>query len=187
MASNSTTRADGTPVPFNEAKRLWIEAGLPALEEVARTYGRYVTYQELADLLQVRTGVTTRMQMRHWIGPVLGGIAEKQKERSDEPILTSLVVRSDGTVGDGYSVPLVDRGLEVPDDLDEHAASERLRCYEHFGATLPAGGGRPMLTAQLATRRSRRRPAPPTRDVVCPSCFLRLPASGRCDTCDPLA
>ena len=26
-------------------------------------------------------------------------------------------------------------------DADDHAARERLECYRHFGAELPAGGG----------------------------------------------
>jgi hypothetical protein len=42
-------------------------------------------------------------------------------------------------------------------------------------------------TKTTAPRRSRAEPAPPKRreaaPAICPTCFLQLPASGRCDTC----
>ena len=48
----------------------------------------------------------------------------------------------------------VSDGGPLPGDLDMHAAEERLRCYQSFGADLPPGGGRPALTPQIAARRA---------------------------------
>jgi hypothetical protein len=102
-----------------------------------------------------------------------------------EPLLTSLVVRADGTIGDGYAIPAVEREGKVPDDLEQHAANERLRCYRHFGAPMPPDGGRPQLTRQVAERREyARRQAPRTPRPMCPNCFIELPLSGVCGMCE---
>jgi hypothetical protein len=70
-----------------------------------------------------------------------------------------------------------------------HAAVERLRCYRHFGAVLPPGGGEPALTPPVAAlraraadraRRARYAASGPAR---CPTCNLVLPVTGSCDTC----
>ncbi|WP_162941792.1 hypothetical protein [Desertimonas flava] len=164
---------------MSEAIAEWARVGRPALERVARTYGSYVTYQEMALLVQNEAGVTTGVPFRHWIGKVLGEIA--RQERPGEPILTSLVVHADGTIGDGYIIPIRERGEPDPDDLELHAAAERLRCYRHYGADLPLDGGRPVFTKAVATRRASARPTKPR--MVCPTCHLQLPASGVCDTC----
>jgi len=68
----------------------------------------------------------------------------------------------------------VSDGGPLPGDLDMHAAEERLRCYQSFGADLPPGGGRPALTPQIAARRvwlarQSRADAPSS---LCPSCNL---------------
>lgn len=185
MATDTTRNLDGTPIAFADALVAWARAGLPELAEVARSYGAYVTYQEFAERLQRRTGISTAVPFRHWIGRVLGAIAREQDQDHGQPILTSLVVHADGTVGDGYAVPLRERGIAVPVDLDVHASEERLRCYRAYGATLPPDGGTPQLTRQLAARRAARTPVlTATRRPVCAGCFLQLPASGRCPTCD---
>src|SRR5215203_4560104 len=64
--------------------------------------------QEMAELVQEHAGVTTGMPFRHWIGRVLGEVS--RLERPNEPLLTSLVVRADGTIGDGYIIPIRERG-----------------------------------------------------------------------------
>lgn len=185
MAEGTTRRmADGAPVAWNEAVAGWAVAGRLVLERVASDYGAYLTYQQLAEEVQAAAGVTTGVPFRHWIGQVLGAIAAEQDARYGEPFLTSLVVRADGTIGDGYAVPVEHRDGAVPDDLEMHAAEERLRCYRFFGADLPPGGGEPRLTGEVATRRANaRRNAPKLRRPVCPNCFLQLPATGICDAC----
>lgn len=184
MASGTTCRiSDGAPVDWHEAVAAWADAGRPVLEGVAGTYGAYLTYQGLAEKVQVKAGIQTGVPFRHWIGQVLGAIAS-QPRPEDEPLLTSLVVRADGTIGDGYAIPVKERDGSIEGDLDMHAAAERQRCYAHFGAEMPPGGGRPELTRQVAERRRRasRSSAPPRRPV-CPTCFLELPATGQCDGC----
>jgi hypothetical protein len=180
MTSGTTRRtADGSPVDGRDAIAQWARVGRPALERVARTYGSYVTYQEMAELVQEAAGITTRVPFRHWIGAVLGEIS--RLERPDEPLLSSLVVRADGTIGDGYIIPIRERGESDPADLELHAASERLRCYRHYGAALPADGGRPVFTKAVAAKRARARPT--TSRPVCPTCHLQLPVTGFCDIC----
>jgi hypothetical protein len=75
----------------------------------------------------------------------------------------------------------------APADIEMHAAEERLRCYQFFGADLLPGGGVPALTAQVAEHRARaakqRRPPPQQQQTLCPSCHIALPLSGVCDNC----
>jgi len=96
-----TTRRedDGTEVPWPEAVAAWAAAARPVLERAATQYNAFLTYQQLAEAVQDDTGITTGVPFRHWIGGVLGTVAAM--EQPDEPILTSLVVRADGSVGDG--------------------------------------------------------------------------------------
>lgn len=167
-----------------DAIEAWARAGRPVLQELARTYGAYVTYQDLAERVQRQAGITTGVPFRHWIGQVLGVIAAEQRSRPDEPFLTALVVRADGTIGEGYAIPVEARDGDVPADLEMHAAEERLRCYARFGAELPSDGGRPMLTRQVELRRSSAQLKSPQQPrPVCPSCYLQLPGTGICDTC----
>ncbi len=181
MASGTTRRAaDGAPVEWHDAIAQWASAGRPVLEHVARTYGAHVTYQEMSELVQEATGITTGVPFRHWIGSVLGELA--RRERPGEPLLTSLVVRANGTIGDGYIVPIRERGEPDPADLELHAATERLRCYRHFGADMPSDGGRPAFTKSVAAKRAYARPTRPR--LVCPTCNLQLPVSGHCDNWD---
>lgn len=180
MASGTTRRIDdGSRVEWNDAILAWAQAGRPVLESVAQTYGAYVTYQEMADLVQEATGIATGVPFRHWIGAVLGELS--RLERPGEPLLSSLVVRADGTIGDGYAIPIRERGEPEPADLELHAANERVRCYRHYGAEIPPDGGRPVFTKSVAAKRASARPNRPR--AVCPTCHLQLPVTGVCDTC----
>jgi len=187
MESGSTRRvADDSPVDWQEAVLKWAEAGRPVLERVARTWGAYVTYGEIAELVQLDSGIKTAVPFRHWIGRVLGTLA--RQEQSGEPLLTSLVVRANGTIGDGYIVPIRERGEPDPTDLELHAARERVRCYRYFGATIPRNAAEEVFTKSVAARRARansssRRNAQPAR-AVCATCFVQLPLSGDCGNCD---
>ena len=75
----------------------------------------------------------------------------------------------------------------APDDADDHAAKERLACHRFFEASdLPDGGGTSALVPQLANARARiRKAAVAARPVqTCPTCYMELLPTGRCDTCD---
>jgi hypothetical protein len=187
MAPPGTYRvSDGSPVDFPAAVAVWTTAALPVLERVARTYRASITYKELADEVQEFTGIKTRVLMMHWIGQVLGG-ASRESHRRGQPMLSALCVHSDGTVGNGYGEAVAENyGGNPPADLDMHAAEERLRCYQYFGADLPPGGGTPVLTPQVAARRAwiaaQARAHAPERPS-CPRCHITLPVSGICDYC----
>jgi len=68
----------------------------------------------------------------------------------------------------------VSDGGPLPGDLDMHAAEERLRCYQSFGADLPPGGGE--ACADTADRRAPGLAGPPVKadapSRLCPSCNL---------------
>jgi hypothetical protein len=178
-------QGDRTPVEFADALAEWTAAAIPILERVARTYHGTITYQELGEQVQEATGIRTRMLLRYWIGRVLGGVARTSHGRG-HPILSALCVRGNGTVGAGYAEAVAENYGEAPDDIEMHAAVERLRCYRHFGAVLPPGGGEPALTPQVAVLRARatgRARDAASGPAPCPTCNLVLPVTGKCDTC----
>jgi hypothetical protein len=177
---------DSTPVDMEQAQQEWAVAARPELERVARTYGDVIRYAELAETVQASTGIRTRKLMHHWIGNVLTRVGTDCHERG-EPLLSALCVQKDGAIGDGYGVALVKiRGGDVPTDLELQAAEERLRCYQHFGAVMPADGGHAQMTREVMLRR--RKAAKAAKEdapkATCPKCNIVLPAMGHCYYCD---
>lgn len=142
--ARGTYRAlDGAPVAWHDAEASWAGAARTVLIEVARRYGAWVTYGELADTVQADTGVHTTMLLHHWIGPVLEHVVADQPV--DEPPLACFVVRASGEIGAGYRASV--RAREgAGTDPEAFAAHQRLACHRHFGAVLPADGGRPTPT-----------------------------------------
>jgi len=175
--------SDGARVTFEVAVPAWAKAARDVLLATAGHYHETISYLELADGVQGMSGIRTGMQMRHWIGDVLGRVTEECGSRQ-EPLLSALCVRKDGTVGDGYAKAVEAVRGRRPDDPDQHAAEERLACHRFFGAALPSDGGRPALTPRIATRRARQRREQAPKPAVCPTCNTQLPLNGRCDTCD---
>jgi hypothetical protein len=177
---------DGSRVEFAAALEAWTAAAVPVLERVARTYRATISYKDLGKEVQQVTGIHTRVLLMNWIGQVLGGVSRVSHGRG-QPMLSALCVHSDGTVGEGYGQAILENyGGPVPEDLDMHAAEERLRCYQGFGADLPTDGGKPALTPQVATRRTwlARQARADAPVLLCPSCNMALPVSGLCDNCD---
>lgn len=173
-------------VSLADAVAEWADAALDVLVDTASTYGAVIYYQDLADRVQDRTGVRTSMLLMNWIGGVLEAVLHTAVAQGRPP-LTALVVRStDGGVGDGYDQSLLhNRGRVVasPEERARLAAEDRLTCYRVYASDVPSDA-RPQLTAQLERRRRRahpkvERPTPAT----CPTCFVQLPLSGRCDSC----
>lgn len=101
-----------------------------------------------------------------------------------EPPLTSLCVHQDGTIGDGYL--RAPRAIaDTPDaDVEELAAEHRLLCYQRYATDLPADGGSPTLTTQVAQARSKRARSEPARPATCPAHYVELSATGVCSDCD---
>jgi hypothetical protein len=185
--SGTFRESDESPVPMADAKLAWADVARSVLERVATKYDARINYGELAEEIQDRSGIRTRMLMHYWIGDVLGTVS-RGCHAAGEPLLSSLCVHQDGTIGDGYAIALAEAyGGEAPADLEMHAAEERLKCYRYFGADVPAAGGRPRLPRQIESRRFAlaRRQREDTPPLICPTCNLALPKTGRCDNCSP--
>lgn len=177
------------------------------LLKAAGHYRALVRQKELADAVQQSTGITTTIPMRQWLSDVLGRVTAECESRG-EPLLSALCVSMQGSVGQGYADAVEHARGTRPADPDEHAADERLRCYQHWQATdLPRDGGTPLRTAHLAPARksSTAKTAPrattprktaarktaaaatvpePKPIPLCPRCRIQVPASGVCDYCD---
>jgi hypothetical protein len=178
--------SDGSPVTVDDAKAAWTALARQALENVAHVYRGIINYGALAEEVQSSSGIRTRQVAHHWIGDVLVGVTSGCASNG-EPLLSALCVRQDGSIGDGYGVALVETyGGLAPDDLEMAAAEERLRCYQYFGAPMPADGGRPVLTPTVAARRrvASRRAREDRVRPSCPSCHIRLSVSGECEYCN---
>ncbi|SEE59128.1 hypothetical protein [Jiangella alba] len=176
---------EASEVGAEVARDAWAAVARDVLLDAARRYHGVVTYKELAAEVQSGTGIRTRQLLQHWIGDVLGRVADECSHR-DEPLLSSLCVNAQGSVGTGYATAVGRAYGLTPDDPDDHAARERLACHRRFGAPdLPADGGVPALTPRLAATRARTRRAEPVhREVAtCPTCHMQLPVTGICDTC----
>lgn len=196
---------EASAIGSESARETWALAARMALEETARGYHAVITSAELATYVQERSRVRTRQQPKHWLGDVLWRTMLRSQE-AGEPFLAALCVDASGRVGSGYAGRVEHLRGADPGDPDVHAASERLDCYRHFGADLPDDGGSPgpmpsaaapQRTASAsggrstASRRtssdaaaSRRTTRTEVAPKICPTCYMALPASGLCDSCD---
>jgi hypothetical protein len=195
---------DASEVGHPTARAAWAEAARPVLLEAAGRYRATVTYQKLATAVQEATGITTKQLLAQWVGDVLGRVTDDCQSRG-EPLLSSLCVTAQGSVGQGYADAVERARGTRPGDPDDHAAHERLDCYRHWKAAgLPSDGGTPLRTAHFAVarkaratsaaprtstpRKTAKAPAKPKVEpkpvALCPTCYTQLPASGVCDYCD---
>jgi hypothetical protein len=185
LHESSETWQDAADVGVEESRAAWAEAARPILIEVAQHYHGVITYKDLALEAQRVTGVRSSQQMHYWIGDVVGRVSQDSFRRG-EPLLSSLCVSADGSVGERYAASVAATTGDLTTDGDDHAAAQRLACYRFFGAEdLPADGGSPALTPQLSARRARAkkvRLAEAPVDV-CPTCNTQLPATKVCDNC----
>ena len=201
--SHSGTR-DASQVGSSVARAAWAEAARPVLLEAAGRYRATLTYKQLAVAVQESAGITTKQLMHQWIGDVLGRVTDECQSRG-EPLLSALCISAQGSVGQGYAEAVEAARGTRPNDPDDHAAQERLNCYQYWQATgLPRDGGTPLRTAHFTLTRkagaskpasrvssprktSVRKPTPalePKSIPLCPRCFTQVPASGVCDYCD---
>jgi hypothetical protein len=198
------TRDDGTTVDESDALEAWSRAARPVLVQVARRYGSLMAPADLAEEVQALSGVRTREPAPEWIDDVLDAVGAECGAR-DEPLLSAFCVGSDGRVGERYAQVVIAIEGSRPVDIEMHAATQRVEAHRYHGATLPVDGGRPALPPELAKQRASapkpqaprtrtpraKTPAAPRKPkkpeitrAVCPTCFLQLPATGRCDNCD---
>lgn len=174
---------DLSPVSFSVARKAWAELAYEELRDVANRYHAVTTYKELAETVQERSGIRTRVLLTNWIGKLLEDVAKIAKA-AGEPPLTALCVRQDGTIGPGYALAPKSVETEPGDDIELYAAEHRLLCYQRYAADLPEDGGTPALTRAVQLRRQQKRSADAAPVVkVCDNCFTALPATGACDYC----
>ncbi len=175
---------DAADLPLDESRDAWAAAARDVLVETAGRYQATITTKELAVQSQNRTGIRTKQLTHYWIGDVLTRVAAECARR-DEPLLSALCLNADGAVGSAYTPAVLAATGETPADADDHAARERLKCYQHFGADLPEGGGAATLSPKLAATRGRERKIRHAERPMaeCPNCNLQLPATGICDDC----
>ncbi|KHO22991.1 hypothetical protein H7I55_31590 [Mycolicibacterium setense] len=166
----------------------WEPIAIAVLVETAKKYNGFVTYTELSNAVQTRSGIGHKGLLTNWIGGLLQRVIYHCRD-NEIPHLSALCVTADGTVGSGYSnVPLLLGDVESMslEQLDDHAARTRLECYRYFGAEVPPGGGEPVLTPKAKAAREWRRTqtklAEPPK--LCPVHSIALPVTGVCDECD---
>jgi hypothetical protein len=168
------------------ARAAWADAARDELLEVAGRYQSVITTKDLALQVQQRSGIRTGQRAHYWIGDILGRVAADSADRG-EPLLSSLCVNAEGSVGDIYATIVLEIRGETLEDPDVHAAQERLALHQLFDAKgLPEEGGNAMLTPKLAASRARARKVRAMERVVptCPTCYTELPATGHCNYCD---
>lgn len=179
-------------VGTKEGQVPWAREAIGVLRETASKYNATITYSDLAEQVQLRTGLRTRSQPRSWIGGVLGMVILACHKREMPPLSALVVHKHDGQVGNGYSEVLRVAGLPAIDDLlerERHAADSRLACYRKFCPDLPEDAS-PTLTAQVqvkATKAAAPRKAAVVeiKAEVCQSCWMQMPLDGRaCPNCD---
>lgn len=172
-------------VGVNEGAEAWAGAAREILTEVAGHYLGVVTYADLAEQVQSRTGLRTRSPYRSWIGGVLARVVASCRADGLPPLSSLVAHRADG-------------GIEP----EEGTVEARFACYRRFADDVPAESialadeaarvkkiaveeaareRRPK--AQAAAPRTRRQSAPEEPPKICPSCFMQLPSSGICDSC----
>ena len=177
---------EASEVGDDVARAAWAEAARFELLEVARRYQTVVTSKDLAVLVQLRSGIRTTQRAHYWIGDILGRVSKECSEK-DEPLLSSLCVNAEGSVGDNYAAAVLAIRGETLEDPDVQAGQERLACHRYFEAAgLPESGGSAALTPRLAASRARARKLRAQERVMptCPTCHTELPATGACNYCD---
>lgn len=176
---------DAADVGEEAARTAWAQAAREVLLETASKYHAVITSKDLAAACIERSGVHTKRPSHYWIGDVLARVAAGCAEQG-EPLLSSLCVNAEGSVGASYAGSVTTVRGSLDGDSDDHAARERLECYRAFGADLPSGGGSWALTPRLSASRSRERRAAAAEKMppLCPKCHTAVPSTGICDYCD---
>lgn len=207
-----TVDASSLKIPVEAGIPRWSRAAVDLLAETATEYDRVLTTNEFANEVQRRAGAWANVTSKTWVRKVLAVVTLKCV-KEDWPHLASLVVRpSDGKPGPWYFDVLAETGPGTARDESQHAAQQRLECYEHFGAEVPEDAqptldplrrrrtvqhldAKPAPTrsakttaaAQAKTRpaatRKPQAPAEERRGQVCPTCFMEMPLSGVCSNC----
>ena len=138
MAPKGTTQrvSDGGAVDLDDAKQAWADAARPVLKRVAGSYNLYIEHKDLAESVQQDTGITTGVLVHHWIGSVPAPVA-RHRRAPDEPMLSSLCVRTDGTVGSDYRDAVLERERVRPSGSRPARRRGTPRVYRYFARICP--------------------------------------------------
>lgn len=173
-----------------EATSEWAAVAGEVLTEVAGHYLGLITYVDLAEQVQARTGLRTRAPYRSWIGSVLAAVVAQCRADGLPPLSSLVVYRVDSDVA-----------------VEEGTTLARFACYRRFAADVPVEAvaeadalARAKEEAETPRQRPARQPRAPRAPraststakpkpaeeapKICPTCFMQLPASGICDNCD---
>lgn len=129
---------------------LWVAAARSILLDTAKHYRAIICFADLGELVEAR------MDRRgpsywHWMRCTLQSVAADCTNRH-EPLLSSLCVNDDKSIVTGFGDSI--RGMSESDDIEAHAARERMRCYRHFGAIdLPPDAGLSVRSGQTLNMR----------------------------------
>lgn len=184
----------GRRVGTKEGQPRWAEASFRILSETAATYGATITYTDLAEAAQRRSGLVTSSAPRSWLGQVLAIVARACHMKGLPPLTSLVVQRTDGTVGAAYDAVLAAAGVGAIEDVAErelHAATARLECYRHYCDDVPEDA-EPILPRKLqpkpesaSTRPAKRKEPVELPRQVCQRCFIQMPlAASECPFCD---
>lgn len=162
--------SDHRPVTPAEADQEWTLRAHEVLVEVAGRWNRSIAYADLAAEVQRRTGIHTDMAIEDWLDDVLTEINSRCVE-AGKPKLVALV--------------------DLPNTQRDDSAA-RIACYEAYGARKPREKTAPVRAGGRTRGETRPKKAPTRRTAkpeervrpMCPTCFVELPATGICDTCD---
>lgn len=185
------------------AREQWAAAAFDLLFEAAHHYGATITHANLAAQVQERTGLATRADPKHWIGPVLSVVMRRCAEENLPPLTSLAVAREEAAPRAGS---IITEAGEILAKREQTSALARLRCYRRFAPDIPDDvvhalaveereravreAARPRARESRAGMRTVREPAAPRQpkrapreEEICPTCFTALPATGVCDTC----
>lgn len=183
---------------------LWAQHAHDVLVETAQVLHLAITDADLARIVQERADEHSEMPARSWLPKVLRIVADRAAA-AGEPPLTSLVVRAgDHRVAPDYDATLAQRPADDA-ERQQLAAEARLECYRRYAASVPEDETprlAPITSLTTDTRGATGAAAKPVKarapraakvtkpvveekaPAICMSCFLELPLSGRCPSCD---
>jgi uncharacterized protein (DUF697 family) len=164
------------PIPFTEALAEWAPVARDLLIETAKVFGSLITQAEVASKVQSETGIRAGRPVRLWINDLLAAVTRLRGE--GEPLLASLCVRLDESVGDAYLHVVEVAGREKPEDPERDAAVARFDCYAFAGAAMPPGA-RPILAPRVAERRAAAARAQSPRKAAKPKAAPKAKAEPR--------
>ena len=103
------------------AQEAWSRAARPILAQIARRYGSLTTPDDLAEAVQVLSGVRTREPAELWLNDMLDAVDAECVARS-EPLMSAFCINADGRVGGRYEQSVARIGGPAATDIEMHAA-----------------------------------------------------------------